>query len=388
MRILHATPGLIEASGGPTTALVGLASAQARAGGHVTILTTLLDGQEVAATDSLTRAGVDIVSVPSCSGPLVRHPTLRATVRRLVAEHDVVHAHGAWEEILYQASRACMERGIPFVIRCCGLLDEWSLRRKWCRKLAYRVWRLNGMLRNATAVHCSTASEALSTGKLGFRAPIVIEPNGVALREFVTLPARGAFRKAIAVPESPIILFLGRIHPGKGVEHLIPALRHVRTPDATVVIVGADSGGHREKMEKLIASHGVEGRVVFAGALTGLRKLEAFVDADLFCLPSEHENFGIAIVEAMAAGCPVVVSEHVGLKSEIMASGAGSVTSLNPLDIAAAIDRWLDDDIARREAGSRARECALRDFDWDKIADRWLQRYGDFSAHACRSTRH
>jgi len=90
----------------------------------------------------------------------------------------------------------------------------------------------------------------------------------------------------------------------------------------------------------------------------------------------------------MAAGCPVVVSEHVGLKSEIVASGAGSVTSLNPLDIAAAIDRWLDDDIARREAGSQARECALRDFDWDKIADRWLQRYGDFSAHACRSTRH
>jgi glycosyltransferase involved in cell wall biosynthesis len=292
-----------------------------------------------------------------------------------VADHDVVHAHGVWEEVQYQAFRSCGRSGVPFVIRCCGSLDQWSLSRKWVRKAVYRAWRLDRMLDGATAVHCSTAAEAASTGRLGFAAPIVVEPNGVRLEEFVELPQRGAFRESIGRPSAPLILFLGRIHPGKGVEQLIPALRHVTTPDATVVIVGGDSGGYRDEMERMVAAHRLNGRVIFTGALRGRRKLEALVDADVFCLPSEHENFGISVIEAMAAGCPVVVSEHVGLKEEIRQCGAGSVTPLDSEAIARAIDGWLEDSVARRKAGAQARACALRDFDWNVIAARWQGRY-------------
>lgn len=375
MRVLHAIPGLVVSSGGPTTALVGLATAQAQGGVDVTILTTLRPGQEVAAAAELAAAGVRVISVEGCRGPLLRHPRLADTVAGLVAGHDVVHAHGVWEELQYQASRVCRLRRVPFVIRCCGLLDEWSLRRKWLRKAVYRAWRLDRMLTSATAVHCSTAAEAASTGRLGFASPIVVEPNGIRLQEFLELPERGAFRKSIGKPSVPLVLFLGRIHQGKGVEYLIPALRHVTTPDATVVIVGGDSGGYREQMERAVAAHQLGNRVIFTGPLGGRRKIEALVDADVFCLPSEHENFGISVIEAMAAGLPVVVSEHVGLKEEIKSNGAGSVTSLEPASIARAIDGWLQDSAARREAGARARDCALRDFDWSVIAARWQCRY-------------
>jgi glycosyltransferase involved in cell wall biosynthesis len=375
MRVLHVIPGLVESSGGPTTALVGLATAQAQVGENVTILTTLREGQTVAASAELAAAGVSVDVVDRCRGPLLRHPQLAATVAGLVAEHDVVHAHGVWEEVQYQASRACGRSGVPLVIRCCGLLDEWSLSRKWLRKAVYRAWRLDRMLAEAAAVHCSTAAEAASTGRLGFAAPIVVEPNGVRLQEFLDLPQRGAFRASIGRPSAPLILFLGRIHPGKGVEYLIPALRHVATPDATVVIVGGDSGGYREQMERAVAAHHLDDRVIFTGALRGRRKLEALVDADVFCLPSEHENFGISVIEAMAAGCPVVVSEHVGLKEEIRRCGAGSITPLDSEAIARAIDGWLEDAAARHEAGARARACALRDFDWSEIAARWQRRY-------------
>lgn len=375
MRVLHAIPGLVESSGGPTTALVGLATAQTQVGDDVTILTTLRDGQKIAAAAELAAAGVTVVSLDGCRGPLLRHPRLAETVAGLVADHDVVHAHGVWEEVQYQASRACGRRGVPLVIRCCGLLDEWSLRRKWFRKAVYRAWRLDRMLSRAAAVHCSTAAEAASTGRLGFAAPIVVEPNGVRLQEFLELPPRGAFRESIGRPSAPLILFLGRVHPGKGVEYLIPALRQVATPDATVVIVGGDSGGYREQMERAVAAHGLDDRVIFTGALGGRRKLEALVDADVFCLPSEHENFGISVIEAMAAGCPVIVSDHVGLKEEIRQCGAGSITPLDPGAIARAIDGWLQDSAGRHEAGVRARACALRDFDWKVIAARWQRRY-------------
>jgi glycosyltransferase involved in cell wall biosynthesis len=382
MRVLHAIPGLVESSGGPTTALVGLATAQAQAGEQVTILTTLREGQKVAATAELAAAGVHVVSVERCRGPLLRHPRLAETVASLVADHDVVHAHGVWEEVQYQASRACGRSGVPFVIRCCGLLDEWSLSRKWLRKAVYRAWRLDRMLEGATAVHCSTAAEAASTGRLGFAAPIVVEPNGVRLEEFVELPQRGAFRESIGRPSAPLILFLGRIHPGKGVEYLIPALLHVTTPGATLVIVGGDSGGYRNEMERMVAAHRLNDRVIFTGALSGRQKLEALVDADVFCLPSEHENFGISVIEAMAAGCPVVVSEHVGLKEEIGKYGAGSVTPLDSVAIARAIDAWLQEPAARHEAGAKARASALRDFDWNVIAARWQRRYSQVLGRA------
>lgn len=378
MRVLHAISGLVESSGGPTTALIGLATAQALAGDEVTILTTLREGQKVAAPEELAAAGVHVVSVDHCRGPMLRHPRLARTVAGLVAEHDVVHAHGVWEDVQYQASRACGRSGVPLVIRCCGLLDEWSLSRKWMRKAVYRAWRLDRMLAGAAAVHCSTAAEAASTGRLGFAAPIVVEPNGVRLQEFLELPQRGAFRESIGRPSAPLILFLGRVHPGKGVEYLIPALRHVTTPDAAVVIVGGDSSGYREQMERAVAAHRLDNRVIFTGPLRGRRKLEALVDADVFCLPSEHENFGISVIEAMAAGCPVVVSEHVGLKTEIRDCGAGSVTPLESEAIAHAIDGWLQDSAGRHAAGVRARTCALRDFDWRVIAARWQRRYSQF----------
>jgi glycosyltransferase involved in cell wall biosynthesis len=108
------------------------------------------------------------------------------------------------------------------------------------------------------------------------------------------------------------------------------------------------------------------------------------MDADVFCLPSQHENFGISIVEAMAAGRAVVVSEHVGVKEEILAAGAGSVTSLEPARIAAALDDWLGNEQARDEAGARGRDFALRTYDWTLIAARWRRRYEELIAASSR----
>lgn len=380
MRILHAIPGLTDRSGGPTTALVGLAGAQAEAGDEVTVLACTREGDVIAAADRLAAAGVTLHTVGPCHGPLMRHPRLIDTVRTLVPGHDVVHVHGVWEELEYQVGRACLAKRIPFVIRGCGLLDEWSLRRKWLKKAVYRIWRLNRLLARADAIHCTTPAEAHSTGKLGCPTPIVVEPNGIDMRDFADLPARGGCRSALGIGAAPLVVFLGRIHPGKGVEHLLPALARLRTPAATLAVIGSDSKGYRGDMERLADALGVRERVRFTGPLTGRRKIEALVDADVFCLPSEHENFGISIVEAMAAGCAVVVSDQVGIRDDVVAAGAGSVVPLDAQRIAVELDAWLGDAARRREAGARARRFALETYDWTLIARRWRRRYGELMA--------
>lgn len=375
MRILHAIPGLSERSGGPTTALVGLACAQAAAGDSVTVLVCTREGDVIAAADRLATSGVVLHTVGPCRGPLLRHPRLAATTRHLVANHDVVHAHGVWEDVQYQVARACLAEGMPFVIRSCGALDEWSLRRKWLKKALYRFWRLDRVLAEADAIHCTTAAEAASTGTLRCPTPIVVEPNGIAVEEFATLPERGALRGSLAVGDAPLIVFLGRIHPGKGVEYLIPALGRMRTPGAILAVVGSDSAGYRAEMERLAEVHGVRDRVLFTGPLAGRRKLEALVDGDVFSLPSQHENFGISIAEAMAAGRPVIVSNRVGIQEEILEAACGSVVPLDVATLATELDAWLADPDRCREAGARGRAFALSAYDWNRIAARWHAHY-------------
>lgn len=206
--------------------------------------------------------------------------------------------------------------------------------------------------------------------------PTVVEPNGVDLGEFVELPSRGEFRAKHCIPaDRPVIAFLGRIHPGKGVEYLIPALAAMKTADAMLMIIGPDSRGYQAKMEALIAQCGLKDRVVFTGLLKGRDRIAAMVDADLFALPSDHENFGIAVVEALAAGLPVVISDQVSIFREICAAKVGSAVQRDPQLLAEELTRWLSDGKALSAAASLARPFVWEHYNWERIAQRWADRY-------------
>jgi glycosyltransferase involved in cell wall biosynthesis len=149
----------------------------------------------------------------------------------------------------------------------------------------------------------------------------------------------------------------------------------MRRKDAIVAIVGPADSAFGQDMRTLAASLGIGERVVFTGLLRGHERLSPLVDADLFCLPSEHENFGVAVVEALAAGCPTIVSEHVGLADEIRRHRLGDVTTLAAESIAEALDRWLDNEAERLSARTAARRHALATYDWTAIAAIWLNEY-------------
>jgi glycosyltransferase involved in cell wall biosynthesis len=142
-----------------------------------------------------------------------------------------------------------------------------------------------------------------------------------------------------------------------------------------LAIVGPDSRGYLAPMRAEVARLGLEDRVIFTGMMPGRARIEALVDADLFGLPSEHENFGIAVLEALAAGTPVVISDQVGLWEEVEQAGVGQAVPLDVDRLVAALDGWIADEPRRRDAASRARTLVFQRFTWDQIARRWNDVY-------------
>jgi glycosyltransferase involved in cell wall biosynthesis len=172
-----------------------------------------------------------------------------------------------------------------------------------------------------------------------------------------------------------MLLFLGRIHEKKGFDLLIPALKRLSNADAMLVIAGPDDGNYQAAVMEMVRQADLAPRVIFTGMLYGSERVAALVDADLFVLPSYQENFGLAVVEALAAGTPVVISDQVNIHHQITANQLGAVVPTNVDALAGELARWLDDPAVRRAASQRARRFVFEEFDRQKLAASWIELY-------------
>jgi glycosyltransferase involved in cell wall biosynthesis len=385
MRILHVVPTIDPAQGGPISVLAGLAPAQVAAGMTVSVVATHTAGENVVLAERLRGAGVKVELVGPATGPLRRHPSLKPVVCAAVRAADVVHVHALWEEIQHQAARAAQRAGVPYLVTPHGMLDPWSLAQSRWKKKLYLAWRLRSNLRRARALHFTTKTEADLVAPLRLGPPSVVETLGVDFKEFEELPRPGAFRERYpAVGDKPVVLFLGRLHPKKGLDLLIPAFADAKLDDAVLVVAGPDADGYRAKLEAEVLARGLGSRVVFTGMLHGRDRVEALADADLFVLPSYQENFGIAVVEALAAGTPVLISDQVNIWQEIVEASVGGVIRTDGQMLAAEMRRWMGDEGLRRGAAERARPFVWGRYDWREIARRWKSHYAGL-AGAVRS---
>lgn len=272
---------------------------------------------------------------------------------------------------------------IPYVIAPHGMLDPWSLSQsKWIKR-ALLLWRVKSNLQHAAGIHYTAVAERDGAASLRLKPVSIVEPNGVELEAYQRLPERGSFRVRFDIAaDRPIVLFLSRIHPKKGIDLLIPAFARVAAAYApetgpVLALVGPEHPGYRATVEALIAQHGVGDRVIWTGMLQGVDKVQAYVDSDIFVLPSYQENFGIVVAEAMAAGLPVIISDKVNLDRDVLTAGAGAVVPTQVEPLATAIRDWLGDPGRRSAAGEAGRRYAFDRFSWDTIANRWAGHYAE-----------
>jgi glycosyltransferase involved in cell wall biosynthesis len=254
-----------------------------------------------------------------------------------------------------------------------GALESWSLTQKTMRKRLAMALGAKQMLAGAAAIHYTTERERReSEGQIGLSNGIVI-PLGVELAEPhpPTHSSRG---------EGAYVLFLSRLHPKKGVELLLDAFARVLTPALghpswSLVIAGSGEASYERDLHQRAASLGIEDRVRFAGWVERDEKRQVLAGAGLFVLPSAQENFGIAALEAMAAGVPVAVSRDVDLSDEIVAADAGWVFTRTVDGIGEALRTALTNPEERHRRGGNGRELARRRFQWPVIANSLVNLY-------------
>ena len=192
------------------------------------------------------------------------------------------------------------------------------------------------------------------------------------------LTQRESFRKRIGLDDkTPLLLFLGRINFKKGLDLLVSSFACVleKIPEARLAIVGPDNEGYGSKVRRWCREQGIADKVFFVDHL-GLEEVkQAYVGADVFVLPSYTENFGMTVVEAMACGCPVVISNQVNIWREIKEEGAGLVTGLHPFEISEAICKVITDRSAAKEMSRRGRMAAQKLYTWPRIVEQMMEVY-------------
>jgi glycosyltransferase involved in cell wall biosynthesis len=354
-----------------------MARYQAEAGHKVAICTTNVDFPKgtlmVPSGEPVSKDGTLIWHFPVQFRPLLVSIPLWLWLRSEIMSFDIVHIHGLYRFPGTAAAWWARRAGVPYLIMPHGSLDPFLYRQSQYNLPLKRIYeRLFDIpnLNRAAAVYYTAEEEAQRAAYLKLRAKPVILPNGIDWERYRRLPPKGCFRRRINLNDKvPLVLFLGRINFKKGLDLLVPAFAQVvvKHPDARLAIVGPDNEGYGSKVRRWCKEQGIKDNVFFVDHLSPENVKEAYADADVFVLPSYTENFGLTVVEAMACGSPVVISDQVNIWRKVQEAGAGIVIGLDPCALAEAICRVLEDKGAAEVMGVRGRVAAEKCYAWPRI---------------------
>jgi glycosyltransferase involved in cell wall biosynthesis len=292
----------------------------------------------------------------------------RSNVRELIRSADVVHLHGVWERSTNQIAREAIAAGVPYIQSLRGMLDDRALSFHPIRKRFFLATVARRTLREARFVHCTASGEALQARRWLTADPVVI-PNLLDLRSLLTLNRRES--------ATPRALYLGRVHPTKGLSILIEAvgLLASRGLRVEVDVAGGGEPVHLQSMLSLATRLGLRDQFRFLGHVDDAARSRLLGEAWLLASPTEKENFGNALFEALAAGVPVVVTEGLDADSELRASGGARLVPRHAHAFADAIESLVRDANLRTESGEAARRWSELNMDPDRLAIRFDQTY-------------
>ena len=370
LQCVHVVPHIDDEASGPSYSVPRLCQSLAAQGEEVELLCLAARG---------TVPGVQVTVQPQW--PMLRRfavsPSLARVLRHRANEVDIVHNHSLWSMVNVAAGWTVPGRRARLVTSPRGTLSPWALAHS--RQVKRAMWPLQRRaLARADLLHATSMTEHDEMRALGLRAPVLVVPNGIDVPVWSGTPD--------ATPAQPdrCVLFLSRIHPKKGIDVLLHAWVRLQAthPHWRLVIAGRGDPAHVEQVRALAVALGVQ-RVTFPGPLYGAAKSAAYAQADVFVLPTHSENFGMVVAEALAHGCPAVVSRGApwaGLQS----NDCGWWIELGVDPLVNALAQAMDADADVRAAmGRRGREWMQRDFSWEAVGQRmaagyeWLLRGGE-----------
>jgi glycosyltransferase involved in cell wall biosynthesis len=296
----------------------------------------------------------------------------------LLKNTDILHLHGPWLDGNRQIANLARRRGIPYLLSTHGMLDDWSMTQRSFKKRAYMSMFGQQILDRAAMVHCTAAAELTQASKWFTNPRTVILPYLVNLSPFEQLPGPDPALQILpaAARDKPRLLFLSRLHEQKGVDILIRAAGLLR--DASVpfvaLLVGSGDPIYEASLHALVEELKLQDRVLFLGLLTGIQKISLYCAADIFVLPTRHENFGLVLTEAMACGLPVVTTKGTDIWNEIQSAGA-VIADSTPESFAEQIQKLLNDPTDRTARGATGREWVFANLAVEPLSQKYESLY-------------
>jgi glycosyltransferase involved in cell wall biosynthesis len=286
-----------------------------------------------------------------------------------LASADILHLHGVWDQLEASLAKYARKKCTAHLITIHGMLDEWTVAQKRWKKAIFLALFGKSMLNGASAVHCTSKEEARQSERFWPRGRTLVLPLLTDLSEYQTLPGPELANETFGLGSAPTLVFLGRLHPIKRVEALLDAAASLRAqhPALRVILAGTGDTHYVRTLQRHAQSRGIADGALFAGQVSGAMKVSLLQRADVVVLPSRHENWGIALFEALAAGTPVVTTRSVNVWQEVESSG-GAIALERVEELADVVGSLLRDDGRRRRMGAAGRAWVLRTLDTDSVA--------------------
>jgi len=300
-------------------------------------------------------------------------PDIIKSLRENITKFDIIHLHNHYTFQNIITHHYATKFNIPYVLQPHGSLAT-TFNRGALKSVYHGLWGQR-ILKDASGLIAVAPMEAGQYRSMGTdEDKVEIVPHGIDLTEFEDLPPRGEFRREHGLTNRcKLILFLGRIDPVKGLDLLARSFAGLtrEMDDARLVIAGPDDG-YLSAVKHLIKALNIEESVLFTGPLYGKDKLAAYVDADVFVLPSSYEIFGITVLEALACGTPVIVTDRCGIVDLINKDWA-RIIQFDENQLKESISRTLRN---QRTAGKATTKRFITEkFTWPKVAEQFERVY-------------
>jgi glycosyltransferase involved in cell wall biosynthesis len=378
VRVLHYVSRLDDRLGGVVTAVEGLVEALADAGHEVILATGEAPNDDSAAPARSPQ--VRLVELKGRLGPgdwLSRREVAEALA--LARQCDVVHLHTAWDLGNYRLAARLRRAEIPYVTSVHGMLDEWSMSQKRLKKQLVLATMGRRFFAGAAIVHC-TAEGEMQQAQLALR----IAPDRFSVCPFL-MPAWGGGETSAELAcrtwpalgnGAPTLLFLSRLHYKKGLELLLDAAGVLAESgrDFQLAIAGPGDEPYVETLRARAVQRGVADRAHFLGMVRGELKESLYRLADVFVLPTQQENLGIVLLEALRAGTSVVTTKGTDIWPELEQAGA-VIVERDVKSLAGAIARLLDDAEDRQRRGQSGQQFVARWLDRGRIVEQFVAMY-------------
>ena len=386
MRVLHVIPAVAARYGGPSRTIFDMCRALQKQGVQLLIATTDADGHgrlPVELGRPITYQGLDVIFFPRQISEAFKYSRpLGQWLAANVGRFDLVEIHAVFSHSSLAAARACRARNVPYLLRPLGSLGSWSLRHKNLRKKAIWHCGVRTMIRGAAAMHYTTVEEQRQAERVVPTIPGVVIPLGIDESSINLSEAPDTGQHLQMLGQHPYVLVLSRLHPVKGLELLLDVfldlISRERFQHWKLVVAGDGDAKYVESLKSAVRKRNAADRVIFTGWLDGPQKIAALRSAALFASPSHHENFGVSVVESLACGVPVLISNHVGLCEEIRAAQAGWVSTLDRANLLNSLADALSDDAERSTRGLAGRELVRSHFTWSNVAKQLTAFYASY----------